>query len=267
MGTPLTHDQVNEAAERLTHARLAIEQIDSLGDCAPNDLASAHLIADAHAKSLGWSPIGWKVGCTSAEAMRILSCPQPFPGRVFDGTVHRSEILHHDAIHNPLLESEFGFLLGKSLPSRDSRYSIEELKDATLAVVPAFELVTSRFTDWLEVGYHSIIADSGSNGGVVFGEPVDLADCPLLADVAVALTIDGETIAEGTGADILGDPWSSLEWLANHLSARQIGLRAGEFVLSGTCTGAKPFPVGTTATATFAGLGEVTVSRTAPEPN
>lgn len=265
MATPLSEEQISEAAGQLTRARLAIEQIDSLGDCAPSDLASAHLIADAHAERLGWSSIGWKVGCTSAEAMRILSCPEPFPGRVFDGTVHRSKIVHHDAIHNPLLESEFGFLIGKSLPSRDSQYSIEELKDATIAVIPAFELVTSRFTDWLEVGYHSIIADSGSNGGVVFGEPVDLADCPPLADVAVTLTIDSEIITDGTGADILGDPWSSLEWLANHLSARQIGLRAGEFVLSGTCTGAKPFPPGTTATATFAGLGEVTVTRTSAD--
>ncbi len=265
MGTPLTDKQIADAADRLTRARLSIEQIDSLGDCAPTDVASAHLIANAHAERLGWSCAGWKVGCTSAEAMQVLSCPEPFSGRVFDGNVHRSKILNHDAVLDPRLESEFAFLLGRSLPSRDSLYSIEELMDATTAVMPAFEIVTSRFTDWREVAYFSIIADSGSNGGVVFGEPVDVADCPPLADVEVALTIDGEHIADGTGADILGDPWRSLEWLANHLSARQIGLRAGEFVLSGTCTGAEPLPAGAVATATFAGLGEVTVQRTAVE--
>ena len=53
MGTPLTQEQVAEAAEQLTRARLAIEQIDTLGDCAPNDLASSHRIADAHAQGLG----------------------------------------------------------------------------------------------------------------------------------------------------------------------------------------------------------------------
>lgn len=265
MTRPLTPEQIERAATRLTKARLAVDQFDDLGDCAPTDLSSAHLIAQTHADMLGWERIGWKVGCTSARAMQILNCSESFPGRVFDGTVYGSEILHHDAIHQPLLESEFAFVIGKNLPPRDTQYTVDELKEATLAVIPSFEIITSRFTDWLAVDYLSLIADSGSNGGVVFGDPVETEHCPPLADIEVTLTIDGEQVAMGLGSDILGDPWRSLEWLVNHLSARQMGLKANEFVMSGTCTGAEPLPVGASATATFAGFGEVTINRTAPD--
>ena len=263
MSSSLSETQIGRAAELLTSARLSISQIESLGDLAPPDLSAAHRIADAHADLLGWSPIGWKVGATSTVAMQMLSCAEPFAGRIFDGTVYGSQILHPDAMIDPFLETEFAFLLAKDLPPRDSLYSLDELKDATHGVMPAFELVTSRFTDWTSVGYLNLIADSGLNGGVVLGHPVSTDELPNLAEVDVSLTIDGAEIATGSGAHILGDPWRSLEWLANHLSARQIGLRTGEFVMSGTCSGITPFPIDSTAVATFSGLGQVAISRTA----
>lgn len=263
MRESLTEAQIDEAAELLTHARRSITQIDSLGELAPPDLASAHRIANAHAELLGWSQIGWKVGATSTLAMQMLNCAEPFAGRIFDGTVYGSQILHPDAMISPFLETEFAFLIGHDLPPRERFYTIDEVKAATLAVMPAFELVSSRFTDWLTIGHLNLIADSGSNGGVVLGDPIKTADLPDLSGVKVSLDLDGKEVATGSGVEILGDPWRALEWLANHLNARQIGLRAGMFVMSGTCSGATAFPVDSTATATFTGLGDVTISRVA----
>ena len=263
MAESLTETQISRAAKLLTDARLSISQIENLGDDAPTDIASAHRIASAHADSLQWTPIGWKVGATSRAAMELLDCVEPFAGRIFDGTVYGSQILHPNAMIDPFLETEFAFLLGQNLPPREGNYSMEEVKAATRAVMPAFELLTSRFVDWLEVGHLNLIADSGSNGGAVLGQPVEPDRWPELSKVDVVLTIDGEQVASGSGTGILGDPWRSLEWLVNHLSARQIGLRTGEFVLSGTCTGINALPVGSTAVATFSGLGDVTISRTA----
>lgn len=264
MEPPLSTDQVEAAATALTRARRLIEQLSGLDEATPNDLRSAHAIADLHAEQLGWSVVGWKIGCTSAEAMQILSSPGPFAGRVFDGTVYQSAILHHDAMIDPGLESEFAFILGRDLPSRGAPYTVDDVQSATIAVAPALELVAPRFDDFTGVGYLSLIADSGANGGVVFGEPVPIEQCPELRDVHVELDIDGVTVKRGVGDAILGDPWRALEWLANHLSARQIGLRAGEFVMSGTCTGIDPLPPGSVATGRFAGLGDVLIERTEP---
>ena len=264
MEASLTTEQTDAAATALTRARRLVEQLDGLGNNTPLDAASAYAIADRHAAQLGWDVVGWKIGCTSEAAMQILDSPGPFAGRVFDGTVHQSGILHHDAIIDPLIESEFAFILGHDLPSRQSEYTLDEVRAATDAVAPALEIVSARFVDITSVGYLSLIADSGANAGVAFGEPVPVEQCPDLSSVDVALDIDGN-VTNGQSDAILGDPWQALLWLTNHLSVRQIGLRAGEFVLSGTCTGVDPLPPGATATGEYSGLGSVTISRTSAD--
>ena len=55
----------------------------------------------------------------------------------------------------------------------------------------------------------------------------------------VRLYRDGELVAEGVGANALGDPLTVLEWTASHLSALGDGIKAGEVVSTGTCTGAR----------------------------
>ncbi len=261
MTPPLTADTVASAAQMLTDARLAISLIETLGDGEPSDHETAYAIAEAHASQLGWDTVGWKVGCTSAEAMKILNSPGPFAGRVFDGGVHGSRILHEDAMHSPGIECEFAFILGADLPPTNSEYTVDDVRAATAAVAPAIELVAPRFTDFTGIGYLSLIADSGANGGVVLGEPVAVENCPDLSNVTVELDIDGTATKSGRGDAILGNPWEALVWIANHLSSRDIGLHAGQFVMSGTCTGIDPLPPGSVATGQYAGLGSVEISR------
>lgn len=147
-------------------------------------------------------------------------------------------------------------------PSTVTGYTREEVQGATECVTPAFEVVAPRFTDFTGVGYLSLIADSGANSGVALGQPTLTADLPDLSEVTVELDIDGTVVKTGVGSAILGDPWEALVWLANHLSDRSIGLRAGELVMSGTCTGIDPLPPGSLATGRYSGLGEVTLRRT-----
>lgn len=257
----LDADMVVSAAQKLTDARLATTLIETLGEGEPSDPESAYAIAEEHASQLGRNTVGWKVGCTSTEAMEILNSPGPFAGRVFEGGVHSLGIVHEDAMHSPGLECEFAFILGTDLPPSNSEYSIDDVRAATVAVAPAIELVAPRFTDFTGIGYLSLIADSGANGGVVLGEPVAVENCPDLSNVTVDLDIDGIATKSGRGDAILGNPWEALVWIANHLSSRDIGLAEGQFVMSGTCTGIDPLPPGSVATGQYAGLGSVEISR------
>ena len=194
--------------------------------------------------------------------MQILNSPGPFAGLIFDGTSYGSQQLHPDAMVRPQVECEFAFILGEDLVPRAEPYSISDVQAATAAVAPAIELVDTRLADFTGVGYLSLVADHGANGGVVLGEPVPIADVPDLRTVEVTCTVDGEVTASGPGAAILDDPWNALVWLANHLSGRGITLRSGEIVMSGTCTGIADLPVGSHARATHEGLGSVEVTRT-----
>ena len=262
MGHTLSPTQILHAAEQLTAARRSLQLLDGLGADTPLDEASAYAIADLHFEQTGWGAIGWKVGCTSDEARNILSSPGPFAGRILEGTVQPGA-LDYRYIESPALESEFAFILGDDLPAKtNGTYSVDDVKGATQGVAPAFEIVAPRFSSSSGVGYLSLIADSGANAGVVLGTPISTADIPDLRDVSVELDIDGTVVKSGVGNAILGDPWEALAWLANHLSGRNIGLRAGELVMSGTCTGIEPLAPGSVATSRYNGLGEVTVRRT-----
>jgi 2-keto-4-pentenoate hydratase len=46
---------------------------------------------------------------------------------------------------------------------------------------------------------------------------------------------NGMLTAEGSGANVLGDPRIALTWVANELSSFGDGLLAGEVVTTGTC--------------------------------
>ncbi len=257
MASALTAGQIAEAAHRLTDARANGRLLPGLGDCTPTSPADAEAISDLHADELGSEVAGWKIGCTSERAMEMIGSPGPFAGRVFDGTVFEAGDVPAAGYQQPLVESEFAFILGQDIPARLEPWSVDEVRDATLAVAPAFEIIDTRLDDFTGVGYLSLVADSGANGGVVLGTPRGTDELPLLAGVRVSLDIDGEEQVVGGGADVLGDPWNALSWLADHLGSREIDLTAGQIVMSGTCTGAVAIGPGQEVTAHFAGLGPI----------
>jgi len=251
--------QITQAAQRISDAFTGNTLLDGLGDLTPPDEATAEAISDASADLLGLPVAGWKVGATSEAARKILRCPGPFAGRVFTPRVFAGEFPAH-VIANALIECEFAFMLGADLPVRDEPWTAEEVRGAIASVAPAIEVVGPRMSDFGGVGYLSLIADHGANGGVMIGEPVPTADLPDLASVAVKCEIDGAVVAEGTGANIMGDPWASPLWLAEHLRTRNIALAAGQLIMSGTCTGVSPLAPGSSITAHHVGLGSVTLA-------
>lgn len=261
--TALSESQILSAATLLADTRASRGSIPTLGELTPTDAATAEAISDAGVDLAGAEVAGWKVGCTSEFAQQMLGSPGPFAGRVFDGTVFDATI-DSAAVPNAQVECEFAFILGESLPAREARYSsVEEVRAATRAVAPAIEVVAPRVSDLANAGWLSLVADHGANAGVVIGAPVPVADLPDLAEVDVSCLIDGETVGAGRGDAVLGNPWNALLWLAEHLRGRGIGLQAGQFVMSGTCTGIAPLAPGSAATAHHVGLGEVTLSSSA----
>ena len=51
----------------------------------------------------------------------------------------------------------------------------------------------------------------------------------------VAMRRNGEVVAEGTGKAVLGSPLKALTWFVNEASTYCGGVKAGEFVTTGTC--------------------------------
>jgi len=67
-------------------------------------------------------------------------------------------------------------------------------------------------------------------------------------------------VGRGTGRDVLGHPLEALAWLANHLAARGLPVKAGDIVTTGSLVKSQ-FPVaGNRISFRLPGFGEVTLN-------
>ncbi len=205
-------------AEMHTTGRTIPELPDGLR---PGTLAESYAIQDALHAALA-VPVGaLKVGCTSTTAQQALRIDEPIAGRLPTTTLYpdAATIEITSFHHPPFLECEFGLRVGAEIAHDDP---VPADADATWAlvdaVVPAIELVDSRFTQTFGASPLSLIADNAVAAAAVLGEPVlvDAATPPALAPVAVTLIVDGVEVAAGTGADVLGDPIRALQWVIGH---------------------------------------------------
>lgn len=251
-------ESIQRAARILIEAWQDGRQIGPLpAECRPATLAEAYRLQDAIARELGADVGGWKVGATGMGARKLLKARGPFAGRIFAGRIFQSGASIPSGAY-PLrgLEGEIAFKLGKDLPGRKTPYRMSDVKKAVASVHPAVEIVAPRWTEWLSVGLPSLVADHGANAALVLGKPfANGADLDLDA-MKVELRVNNESVGKGTGADVIGGPYASLLWLANALRRRG-GLKAGQVVSTGTCTGLYKAPARAIVTALYAGRPRV----------
>jgi 2-keto-4-pentenoate hydratase len=249
-------------ATRLWHARRAGGVVD------PGEAAHLKTLAQAYAVqreivALSGAPArGFKVGSTSVEAQRVLGTDEPGWGVLLAPYVYESPArLPVAPAPMPAVEGEFAYLLGRDLPPRATPYTKDEAADAVAAVAGAIEVVGTRFSGGLAgKGRLLVTADCGVNIAFIAGpwrhdlRSLDLKPHP------VTMTINGAVRGSGTGARALGDPLNVLLWLANQQSALGRGLKAGDIVSTGTCTGVASVQPGDRVAADFGELGRVEIA-------
>jgi 2-keto-4-pentenoate hydratase len=255
---------MNETAARLAEARRDGLVVSTADLAEPTSAEEAYAVQDAVIRLLGHPVAGYKVGSTSKEAQRILgtsepgSCPVPAP-YLFASPARIA--LVPDQM--PAIEGEFAFRLGRDLPARDADYTRTEVAEAIDAVAGAIEVVGTRIEGGLAgKGRYFVTADCGANLALVVGDwTTDWTSLDLTSH-RVAVRIDGVPAGEGTGARALDDPMNVMVWLANHQSQRGLGLKAGQCVSTGTCTGLAPVRPGNRVIADFGGLGIIEIEFT-----
>ena len=132
-----------------------------------------------------------------------------------------------------------------------------DVRKATDYVVPAFEIVDSRVADW-KIKLVDTVSDNASSGRYVLGEKRFAIDEVDLPGVPMKLSKNGEVIAEGTGAAVLGEPAVAVAWLSNKLWGYGVALKKGEVILSGAFSAAPEAAKGDVFTADFGPMGTVT---------
>jgi 2-keto-4-pentenoate hydratase len=254
----MTPEMLAEAAGVLISSRTNAVKVNALPEnCRPSSAGDGYAIQKQVLVQNRVSQIGWKVAATNAVTQAAFGISEPFAGRLPGSALARSPFAAMKGRFNaPAVEGEFAVMLGDDLPPGGAPFDAASVAAAVACVIPAVEVVDGVIGDRKEAGPSSNIA-AGSVAGLVLGRPhfnwreLDLRTHP------VALSVNGETVAEGTGAAVLGDPMNALAWLANLCVALGEGLCAGEIITLGTCTGLTPVSAGDLVSVDYGALGTV----------
>ncbi|MDA0230964.1 MAG: fumarylacetoacetate hydrolase family protein [Proteobacteria bacterium] len=248
-----THD-----AARLLHAAWRDQKpIPGLPDaCRPQNLDDGYRIQAALAAVHDVPVAGYKIGATNKVAQRLFDVDAPFFGRIFAPSVLVSPAeIAAGSVRLHIIEAEFDFTLKKDLPARDGAYSRDEVMAAVDNLHPAIEIPDSRYENWREAGMPQLVADNAIAALLILGPPAaDWRELDLSRH-AVTVKVNGEAVDVGSGANVLGDPRNVLLWLANELSARGLGLKAGQVVTTGSAANVITVKPGDTVVADFGDLG------------
>jgi 2-keto-4-pentenoate hydratase len=258
----MDHSHIAEAADFLWRTRIEQRRIEALPDhLRPRTLAEGYAIQDAMVASASQPVAGWKIAATSKAGQAHIGVTEPLAGRLFKNFILQDGArLPAAPLHMKVMEAEFAFRMARDLPPRPAAYEQAEACDAVAALHLAIEIPDARFERFAAIGPAQIAADNAFASWFLLGGQVPDWQRLDLAAQRVRAVNNGAVIAEGTGANVLGDPRIALAWLANHLSQRGIGLKAGDIVTTGTCITPPAVAPGDRVTAEFAGLGQVTVA-------
>jgi len=251
MMTGAREQKLMDAANMLLDARRSNTPIVDLPvELQPTTLDEAYFVQDVMAVAYG-EVGGWKIGAPTADATPAFA-PMPWnwiapSGSVLSGKTHRYRGL----------EAEIAFLLGEDLPVRATPYSLEEVVAAIASCHPAIEVLESGLVDPAAAAKLSASADIQIHGGFIYGLAYPEWKSIDFAAERVTLAIDGSVRVERTGSNTSGNLMRLLPWLANEGAARTGGLKAGQWITTGSWTGNVQAMPGSSADVTFATAGKV----------
>jgi len=233
----------------------------------PGDLAEAYRLQSA--VLAGFGPIAaWKVAAITAAQRQAMGVTTPVAAPIPATHVHDARQdaarLRLSAFISPKIECEFAFELAHDLsPRPNTPYGRAEVAHAVAAMRIGIEIVDPR----LPAGSGTLaeLADGFNNGAFIAGPAfrdwhgLDLGAVTIVL-VATAPGGPASELARGSGDAIPGgDPFGAVVLLANAQPEASRGLRAGDIVTTGSCTGAPRIPGAGIYRAEFTGLGSVSV--------
>jgi len=231
--------RIRRAAELLLWSRTNRTRLQGLpADLMPRDLNEGYEIQSAVTSLRSVPHAGFKIGLTNEAAQRAADTSAPIAGRLGVLDVRRTNSLAElPANHLRVIEAEVVFEVGNDLPAAHGPYTEQRVAASLSRAYAGIELCNSRLEEGPEVTLPCLVADN-SNADLIFvGDPLKQADITALANLPVTLERRGKPLIQGSTASVMGNPLRAVTWLANFLARRGEGLKRGQLICSGSCTG------------------------------
>lgn len=260
MSITLSREDIVRLCERIEGAQTRVHAIPKLTDEYPEmTMTDGYAVQNELRRRFmaqGQRLVGWKAGLTSKAKMQQMGVDVPSIGFLTDRMARpeTTPITVSDLVH-PRVECEIAFVT--RAPLRGPNCTAEQVIDATDYVLPALEIIDSRFSGF-SFDLQSVVADNGSSARYVTGGvPRRVSDVDLRT-TGVVMEKNGEIVAMGAAAEVMGHPAEAVAMLVNILSDLDEVLPAGSFVMSGGITAAVAVQPGDCITARYQNLGSVT---------
>ncbi|WP_269619633.1 2-oxo-3-hexenedioate decarboxylase [Zhongshania sp. BJYM1] len=252
-------ETINALTSRVLMAQDSATTITKLTDEFPSmTMADSYDIQDELCRrwvARGDRITGMKAGLTSRAKMLQMGVDEPSFGFLTSAMAcPESGKIQIDELVHPRVEAEIGFVLKREIGG--DHLSIDDVMAATDFVIPAVEIIDSRYEKF-KFDLISVIADNGSSSRYVTGgRPMDPRNLDLCS-IGVVIECNGDIEELGASAAVLDHPANSIIMLAAHLHSRGARLPAGQLILTGGITAAVAVQKGDVINARFQNMGSV----------
>ena len=256
----LTEKQIEELSKSLLKAQSTATPIDNIVDQYPDiTIAEAYDVQmrsyEARIKK-GDLVVGRKVGLSAKKMQETFNVDEPVFGHLFASMLVPEGVpISKSRLCKGFLEGEMAFVLKNNLKGP---ITLAKVMASIAGVIPAFEIADTRCKEKAKKA-QDIIADGSGAAMVMLGGQFTSIDSIDLRQVGMILEKDGEVIASAAAVNVLGNPVQPIVDLVNKLAQYDIGLSAGEFIISGTPHLAVPPEAGSCYRVTFDHFGYVSV--------
>jgi len=256
----LSASVISELATVVDDAQRNASEIVKLTDDRPEmDLADAYAVQAELLRRWqgeGRRLTGYKGGLTSKAKMVQMGLDTPVFGLLMGDTcVPDGDVVDMKRLIHPKVEAEIAFVTSREL---SGDVSIDEVLAATEFVLPAIEVIDSRYKDF-KFDIQSVVADNTSAARyVVGGSPRRPAGLDLRL-LGVVMERNGEVVGTAAGAAVMGHPAASVVELVKWLAGAGKSLPEGSLVMTGGVTEAVAVFAGDHVSARVQHLGTVGV--------
>jgi len=233
----LSASVISELATVVDDAQRNASEIVKLTDDQPEmDLADAYAVQAELLRRWqgeGRRLTGYKGGLTSKAKMVQMGLDTPVFGVLMGDTcVPDGDVIDMNGLIHPKVEAEIAFVTSREL---SGDVSIDEVLAATEFVLPAIEVIDSRYKDF-KFDIQSVVADNTSAARyVVGGSPRRAAGLDLRL-LGVVMECNGEVVGTAAGAAVMGHPAASVVELVKWLAGAGKALPEGSLVMTGGVT-------------------------------
>jgi 2-keto-4-pentenoate hydratase len=176
---------------------------------------------------------GYKVGLTSKAMQDMAGSTEPdFSAMTDDLFLPEDTPLPMSRFFDPMIEIEIAFVM-KSALKGPGVLPVDVIR-ATDFVLPAIEIVDFRVARAPGMNITDTVADLAACGAVVLGANPRRLDDIDVRRVKGSIVRNGKMEQEGEASAVLGNPVTSVAWLANKLAAFGVTFEPGQVIMTGS---------------------------------